>query len=30
MDEWTYDPEKARQFAVEVMERSNQNIFACY
>jgi len=30
MDVWTYDPKEARQFAVEVMERSNQNIFACY
>ncbi|VFQ44880.1 4Fe-4S dicluster domain-containing protein [Desulfoluna butyratoxydans] len=30
MDVWTYDPEEARNFAVEVMERSNQNIFACY
>ncbi|WP_300674351.1 4Fe-4S dicluster domain-containing protein [Desulfoluna sp.] len=30
MDVWTYDPADAKQFAIEVMERSNQNIFACY
>lgn len=30
MDVWPYDPKEARRFAVEVMERSNQNIFACY
>ena len=30
MDVWTYDPVDAKRFAIEVMERSNQNIFACY
>lgn len=30
MDLLTYDPADAKRFAVEVMERSNQNIFACY
>lgn len=30
MTVWDYDPEEAKRFTVEVMERSNQNLQACY